>query len=71
MNYHISLPDLPQNFDSCITIMSDYNAQNDLLNRGYKKPGGQDIFVVVFQPIRELEFRSRLSDLFLISKIAI
>ena len=35
--------DLPQNFDTCITILTDYTAPKHMLDRGPKKARGRDI----------------------------
>ena len=41
--FNFSDLDLPQNFDTCITIMSDYTAPKDMLDHGHKKASGRDI----------------------------
>ena len=43
LSFNISDLDLPQNFDTCITIISDYTAPKAMLDRGHKKSTGKDI----------------------------
>ena len=51
-----------------VTISFEIYAQTFLLSVGPNSPNLKLIFVIVFQPIRELEFRRRLSDFLLSSK---